>query len=322
MLSPLAFLRQTYRDLRRRQKHGRGGRKATDRLYHLPERAADERADKGLVVVSIFRDEGPYLHEWIEFHRMVGVDHFCLYDNGSTDGGPASLAPYVETGIVTLTPWRTFSGFADMQKLANAHAIANHCGRYRWAAFFDLDEFLFSPTHETVPDALDRLGDQPIVSIPWFNFGPNGHRDRPNGLTIENYTERGVFPPTMQQRSLMRYKTVADPTRLVVSGTHHLQVRDQEPTTMFNERGKRMSTVEAERRENAVSEHLRLHHYFTRSRSEMEAKVARGRQHVARQPVKSMDSRLGQYELATERDETMLRFVPELKRRLADPPGL
>ncbi len=34
----------------------------------------------------IIRDEAQYLVEWIEYSRMIGVDHFFLYDHGSTDG--------------------------------------------------------------------------------------------------------------------------------------------------------------------------------------------------------------------------------------------
>ena len=38
-----------------------------------------------LAVVSIFKDEAPYLDEWLQFHRAQGVAHFYLYNNGSTD---------------------------------------------------------------------------------------------------------------------------------------------------------------------------------------------------------------------------------------------
>ena len=34
-----------------------------------------------LAICAIYRDEAPYLREWIEFHRLVGVEHFFLYDN-------------------------------------------------------------------------------------------------------------------------------------------------------------------------------------------------------------------------------------------------
>ena len=33
-----------------------------------------------LSICAVYRDEGPYLREWIEFHRLVGVERFYLYD--------------------------------------------------------------------------------------------------------------------------------------------------------------------------------------------------------------------------------------------------
>jgi hypothetical protein len=39
-------------------------------------------------VVAIVRDEGPYLAEWVAFHRLQGFDRFLIYDNESSDDGP------------------------------------------------------------------------------------------------------------------------------------------------------------------------------------------------------------------------------------------
>jgi hypothetical protein len=38
-------------------------------------------------VCAIFKDEAPYLLEWLAFHTVIGMDLFVLYDNGSGDGG-------------------------------------------------------------------------------------------------------------------------------------------------------------------------------------------------------------------------------------------
>jgi hypothetical protein len=36
---------------------------------------------------TMVRNSGPRLLEWIAFHRhFLGVEHFVLYDNNSTDG--------------------------------------------------------------------------------------------------------------------------------------------------------------------------------------------------------------------------------------------
>ncbi len=38
-----------------------------------------------IVYVAIAKNEGPYIREWIEYHRQVGVQKFLIYDNESTD---------------------------------------------------------------------------------------------------------------------------------------------------------------------------------------------------------------------------------------------
>ena len=38
-----------------------------------------------LALVTVFRNEAPYLKEWIEYYRMMGVDHMILYNHLSTD---------------------------------------------------------------------------------------------------------------------------------------------------------------------------------------------------------------------------------------------
>ena len=43
-----------------------------------------ERKGTYLAASTIYRDDAEYLPEWIEFHRLVGVERFFLYDNGST----------------------------------------------------------------------------------------------------------------------------------------------------------------------------------------------------------------------------------------------
>ena len=48
-----------------------------------------------LSVVAIMKNEGPYLREWIEYHKLVGVEKFYLYNNGSTDDTVEILSPYV-----------------------------------------------------------------------------------------------------------------------------------------------------------------------------------------------------------------------------------
>ena len=56
------------------------------------------------------RNEGPYLREWLEFHRLVGVTAFYVFDDASTDDTRAVLAPYVARKIAFVYPIRARCG--------------------------------------------------------------------------------------------------------------------------------------------------------------------------------------------------------------------
>jgi hypothetical protein len=106
-----------------------------------------------LSICAIFKDEAPYLPEWIEFHRLVGVERFFLYDNGSGDGGREVVEPWVRAGVVSVFDCSTPLAEGG-QGRAYADALNRARGRTRWLAFIDLDEFLFSPGGLALPDVL------------------------------------------------------------------------------------------------------------------------------------------------------------------------
>ena len=49
-----------------------------------------------LSLCAIVKNEAPYLPEWIEFYKLVGVEKFYIYDNDSTDNTKEVLKPYIE----------------------------------------------------------------------------------------------------------------------------------------------------------------------------------------------------------------------------------
>ncbi len=61
--------------------------------------------DYELGAACIFKDCASLLKEWIEYHRMVGVEHFWLYNNSSTDNYAEILKPYIKEGIIELFDW-------------------------------------------------------------------------------------------------------------------------------------------------------------------------------------------------------------------------
>jgi Glycosyltransferase family 92 len=293
-----------------------GRKKPAKSLYALPA-VHRTQPQHGLAIVAIVKNEAAYIAEWAEFHLMLGVNHIFLYDNDSTDDTARVLAPYIAEGCVTITPWRNFSELLHPQYAAYAHAMVNHVIDYRWAAFIDVDEFMFPVEGDSLEKTLAELDHQPAVSMPWVNFGPSGHRTKPDGLVIANYTERAMFPPQNNQYSLLRHKNVLDPRQVVGVNTHVFNLRGR-GKVLINDCGQEYPNHQSRDVRYATSQKLRLNHYFTRSYEEIEEKIAKGR--VSKAGVvnrKALARRLSQYNLATEQDTSIMRFVPELERRLA-----
>ena len=154
--------------------------------------------DVYLSVCAIYRDEAAYLREWIEFHRLVGVERFFLYDNRSVDDHREVLAPYVERGSSALHDWPMAQG----QLPAYEHCIAEHGPESRWIAFIDLDEFLFSPTGQPLPEVLADYEQWPAVGVNWAVYGPSGPRreaERAGGRELPRTP--ATWPPTRRSRA-------------------------------------------------------------------------------------------------------------------------
>jgi Glycosyltransferase family 92 len=251
---------------------------------------------------AIFRDEARYLAEWIELHLLVGFEHLFLYDNLSTDGFADVLGPYLAEGTVTLTDWPQFPG----QISAYDHCVRTHGKGWRWIAFIDLDEFLFSPQRQPVPETLSRYEHLPAVGALWAMFGTSGHATPPAGLVIENYTQRHVG-----RRNARHFKSVVDPAAVSrCVGPHAFAYRDPRwasPVPRF-----------------AGWDELRVNHYFTRSQQEFDAKLNRPMAMTGKlRNVRRPDALL---RIPTVLDDTIAAYAPAVRaaltRRAGEPvPG-
>jgi hypothetical protein len=263
-----------------------------------------ERVSPYLAIAAIYRNEAAYLREWIEFHRLVGVERFFLYNNESTDDHMDVLGPYIADGTVA---WEDFPGFPP-QLRCYQHCIDTHRHDARWIAFIDLDEFLFSPTSRPVPEILRGYEEHPGVAVNCLQFGTSGHQTPPAGLVVENYTRRlGLERP----RSRI-VKSIVDPERAVKVGSnaHHFVYRDG--GTAVDERRR---PVRSEASETPSIELLRINHYFTRSQEERERKLAAPRVDDGR-PKRRENVERRDRNLNAERDDTILAYAPALREAL------
>jgi len=157
-----------------------------------------------------FKNEGRFLAEWIEFHRLVGFEHFYLYNNNSTDEFHEVLEPYISEGIVTLHDWPR----VPASPAADIHCIDTHRLEAKWIAFLDADEFLFAADGTDLRKVLRDFLAYPAVAVNWVYFGINGHERRPEGLVVENYTRRAAA-------ANRHVKSIVNPRKAIRHGNSH-----------------------------------------------------------------------------------------------------
>lgn len=136
-------------------------------------------------ICAIFKDEADYLKEWIELHKLVGAEHFYLYNNHSSDHYREVLEPYISAGEVTLTDWTDTPG----QMSAYSDCVRRYAKETKWIAFIDLDEFIVPNTYDSIYDFLKQYDRRyPNVIAYWMCFGTSGklQRDR-RGLVTEDF---------------------------------------------------------------------------------------------------------------------------------------
>jgi hypothetical protein len=251
-----------------------------------------------LSICAVTKDER-YLREWVEYHRIVGVEHFYLYDGSVPQ--QTDLASQVQEGVVTLIP---FPG--DRQQFnAYNHCLRNFKNESRWIAFIDADEFLVPNQCDNLQDILPDYESFGGLAVSWMIFGSSYHILRPKGLQIENYTLRA------RNEDWPGVKSIVQPSYTIsVSANPHIFTY-KDGYTCVNEDFELVSRAGSK----TVNRIIQLNHYFSRSYQDFKDKIRRGKADVGGRRSISEYFEVNGYANAVY-DDKILRFLPELKTRL------
>jgi len=174
----------------------------------LRAKAAPGSSTGPICVVAILKDEERFLEEWLAYHRLIGVDHFLLYDHAAEQPLEALLAPH--RGYVTVIDWSKDdpSLAGDTAQLrAYAHALGILPPDCSWVSFLDGDEFIVLRQHETLRDFLGEFDDFGAIRLNWHVFGHNGHFDDPKGLITAALTRR-MAAPSVRTKAISRPQAI------------------------------------------------------------------------------------------------------------------
>ena len=89
---------------RARSALGRGARRVGQRVMPQTLSEANGGSEYHVAFATLIRNEARWLPEWLAYHALpsIGVGHFYLYDDGSSDELRTAIAPHVARGLVTL----------------------------------------------------------------------------------------------------------------------------------------------------------------------------------------------------------------------------
>ncbi|NGX39784.1 MAG: hypothetical protein KR126chlam1_01117 [Chlamydiae bacterium] len=270
-----------------------------------------------LSVCAIFRNEDRFLKEWIEYHRMIGVEHFYLFNHLSDDDYLDVLSPYIKEGIVDLVNW-PFHPTSEDDWIENIQ-----CGAYRkvlkesgdqnfWIAFIDTDEFIVLTEEDSLPNYLSQFEGFGGLVINWLIFGTSNVKRIPENRTlIETLTLRAPLEINwnVYVKSIVQPKAVASIQRI------HQPIYKKSFYSV-NERKERCEP--AEENYNIGIAAIRINHYTQRDEDffyNVKMILRRGNNRTC-PPIQPNP------EYNKVEDLTISRFVPELEKRLFSKAGI
>ena len=140
-----------------------------------------------LSIVTVTQCDARFLREWIEFHLLVGVEHFYIYDNESPDNTCEVLMPYIRKGVITYVLWES----TDPAVMSGRNAGLKRAKlESQWVASIDTDEFIVPNKVDDLPTLLRPYEGYGALLVNWQMFGSNQVEEIPKDkLMIECLTK-------------------------------------------------------------------------------------------------------------------------------------
>jgi hypothetical protein len=140
-------------------------------------------------IVTTMKNEGPFILEWLAYHRAIGFDDIIVYTNDCTDGTDTMLQMLERKGICQ---WRE-NRFKEMD-LKPQHAALQSAEEEdviknaKWATCIDVDEFVNIKVGDGTLDALFKaVPDANMIAMTWRLFGNGDVHEYVDGPITEQF---------------------------------------------------------------------------------------------------------------------------------------
>ncbi len=243
------------------------------------------------VLVTTMKNEGPYLLEWLAYHKSIGITDFCIFSNDCTDGTNLMLNRLDQMGVV-----KHFDNPQGprMDPQRSAYSRANRLDWVKaadWVLIVDADEFLNIHVGERTIDALiHACGTPDAISINWRLMGSQGQSkmsiDPFKGELVTERFTRGSSFDKPENGLVWGFKTLFRPDKFDFFGVHRPKFKKETVITpgmlkWTNAAGKPMGDQYLTKgwrgsKDNVTDEFAQVNHYAIKSREDFLLKRLRG----------------------------------------------
>ncbi len=143
------------------------------------------------LIVTTMKNEGPFLLEWIAYHKAIGFDDFIVFTNDCTDGTDEFFDLLHKKGIVEhrFNPYRE----VDMKPQHAALADVKNSKIFKkadWVVCMDVDEYVNIHVGDGTLKALfEAVGDANMISMTWRLIGNSNVVDFVDKPIIEQFNK-------------------------------------------------------------------------------------------------------------------------------------
>lgn len=134
------------------------------------------------------KNEGPYILEWLAYHRVIGFSDFLIYTNDCEDGTVEILDRLTEMGLVQHEPNEVLlrGPHKSALKYAFQHALSDR----DWIYIADIDEYLNVKIGDgTVQALIGAHPDADVIPVTWRLFSHNGMIEYEDISLMERMTD-------------------------------------------------------------------------------------------------------------------------------------
>ena len=170
------------------------------------------------LIFTCARNEGPFLLEWVAYHRALGFTDVLIFTNDCEDGTDAMAARLAELGLAQHVPNRDYEEKGPQWTALHSKPLKEALARADWAAHLDVDEFLNITTTGGLDGLVSGL-DGDAMAIPWRFFGNGGIMGFVDELVTTQFTRTSAYPVRFPRQAMM-YKSLFRPSRFDQAGIH------------------------------------------------------------------------------------------------------